>query len=132
MSGYDFIAGQQQARFGSALREMRATNAAHEWESYAHQLEAQMQSLRMQIATAQGRTKVGANLQQEASDLRTELQALGARHLHMMEHFREALDGIEAQFAQEREQHARDLEDVKEDRDWCASCVNDFRNGIIP
>lgn len=41
--GYDdFVAGQQQARFGSALREMRNTDTAREWERYARQLEAQL------------------------------------------------------------------------------------------
>lgn len=42
MSYNDFVAGQQQARFGSALREMRNTYTVREWERYARQLEAQL------------------------------------------------------------------------------------------
>lgn len=42
MSFYDFQAGHQQARFGSVLREMRAVDAARDWEQYAHQLEAKL------------------------------------------------------------------------------------------
>lgn len=56
MSYYDFMAGQQQARFGSVLGQMRAQGAARDWENYAHQLEARLADTEAALAQARAET----------------------------------------------------------------------------
>lgn len=114
MSSYDYGYGQQDGRFWSNLRHQQDIG---EWRDYASRLESQVRALQNQLAAAQGQARAAAGLIQEAENLRSELHELGARQMNI---------------TQERAQQAQELEDWKADWDWLASCLNDYREGIIP